>query len=84
MELALDNLGSKLLNNLEENSEINQTLKELNELRIQNETTLNARIIDLEKSIHNVEIFTKLSSEIVSLKKVMENNEIIENENKDN
>jgi len=84
VEVALDNLGSKLLSNLEENSEINQTLKELKDLKLQNEITLNARIIDLEKSINNVEIFTRLSSEIVALKRVMENNEKIEAETNEN
>jgi len=84
VEVALDNLGSKLLSNLEENSEINQTLKELKDLKVQNEIILNARIIDLEKSINNVEIFTRLSSEIVALKRVMENNEKIEAETNEN
>lgn len=83
-ELLLDDLGNKLLANLEESNELNQTAKELNDLKLQNEAAFSLKVKELESSYSNIDLFTKLSREVVSLKKVMENNAAIESEVKEN
>jgi len=80
IENVFDTLGEKLLENLEENSQINQTLKELSALKIQNEMALKNKIKELEQSYNDIDAFTRISQEVISLKRIMENNEKIEKE----
>jgi len=49
-------------------------------LKLQNEGNLKTKIQELEQSYHDVDVFTKVSQEIISLKRIMEDNERIEKE----
>lgn len=80
IETVLESLGGRLLSNLEENCEINQTLKELKELKSQNDALLKLKISELENSYGDMTEFSKITQEIISLRTVMDNNYAIEKE----
>jgi len=77
---VFDTLGNKLCENLQENSQINQTLKELSALKFQKQIALKKKKKELEQSYNDIDAITQISQEVISLKRIMENNEIIEKE----
>ena len=77
VEEVFESLWNKILVNLEENCQINQSLRDLEDLRTQNENNLQLKITNLLKVSNNTATYSETSQEIESLKKVMENNENI-------
>ena len=78
MEGSLDKMGKMLFTNLEENWEISQSLKELKDLRAQNETNLLAKAEKQQKAKDDPVRFEALAKELESLNEVMKCNEKIE------
>jgi len=76
---SLDALGKALFANLEENWEISQSLKELRDLRKQNEDAILAKMEE-KRGVEDEELIQAIAKEIESLNEVMSNNEKIETE----
>lgn len=78
-----EDLGKKIYANLEENWEIKQSLHELKDLKLENENSLKNCLTALSQVIEDADSAAfreKLTQEIASIQKIMENNEKVQRE----